>query len=96
MHHNVTHALDDLAKAKTALDIAMRGLTCRDLEEALNNAGYTGTNMRPLRSYFDTVAVRTGVYVYRCEWTNDDEFDGPAVEGSVFVWEENGKILADW
>jgi hypothetical protein len=99
MHHNITHALDDYNKAKACLHDVMCNMSLRDLEEALNNAGYSGTNTRPVAARYMHVN-KDGHYVYYCEWADDgsynDNDDTGVVDGNLYVQVKNGKIIADW
>ncbi len=97
---NLEHALDDYNKAQGYLHTCMTHMDYKELEAALNAAGYHGKEMLPLRAEFKLYNADTDTYVYECEWSDDglynDNDDTGRVDGKLFVKLVGNEIHADW
>jgi hypothetical protein len=87
--------LDNLAKAQALLDGYMQELSPYDLQIALNNAGYSGTNIQPLTAKFEGKGKDPGVYVYKCTWP-DDSGESDMLDGRLYVEMKDGFIQTDF
>jgi len=98
MVHQNAHVATVVAtyvEAQKQLHITCSNLGPNSIHAALEQQGYTGSEMRPsVTEYVGQNAA--GQYMYDCTWQDGEHKPAGRTHGRLFVWVHEGKLIADW